>query len=107
MVSLNILYPKTEGAQFDWNYYLNSHMPLSIKLHGAALKGLTISKGKEGIDAAPVAYMAATTMLFESVDSFLKAFMPHADTLQGDMKNYTNVQPVIQFSEVVLQIPEQ
>lgn len=103
MIQLNILYPKTESAGFDWEYYLNTHMPLSIKLHGAALKGITIAKGLEGIEAAPVAYVALTTMLFESVDSFMDAFMPHAEILQGDMKNYTNIQPVIQFSEVALQ----
>lgn len=103
MIQLNIIYPKSENAHFDWDYYLNTHMPLSIKLHGAALKGVTIAKGMEGIEAAPVAYVAVTTMLFESVDAFLQAFMPHAETLQGDMKNYTNIQPVIQFSDVMLQ----
>jgi uncharacterized protein (TIGR02118 family) len=102
MIQLNILYPKTENAQFDWDYYLNTHMPMSIRLHGAALKGITIAKGSDGIEAAPVVYVAVTNMLFETVDSFLEAFMPHAETLQGDMKNYTNIQPVIQFSEVVL-----
>jgi len=103
MVQLNIIYPKTENATFDWDYYLNTHMPMSIKLHGPALKGITIAKGIEGIEAAPVVYVAVTNMLFESVESFLEAFMPHAETLQGDMKNYTNIQPVIQFSEVMLQ----
>jgi uncharacterized protein (TIGR02118 family) len=103
MVQLNILYPKTADAYFEWDYYLKTHMPLSVKLHGAALKGLTIVKGIEGLEATPVAFVAITTMLFDSVDAFLQAFMPHAETLQGDMKNYTNIQPVIQFSEVVLQ----
>lgn len=103
MIQLNILYPKTEGATFDWDYYLATHMPMSIRLHGDALKGVTIVKGMESIEAAPVAYVALTTMLFESVDAFLKAFMPHAETLQGDMKAYTNIQPVIQFSEVAMQ----
>ena len=103
MIQLNIIYPKIENAQFDWDYYLNTHMPMSIQLHGAALKGVTISKGIEGLEAAPVAYVAITTMLFDSVDSFLQAFLPHAETLQGDMKNYTNITPVIQFSKPVLQ----
>jgi len=103
MVQLNILYPKKENATFDWDYYLNTHMPLSIKLHGEALKGVSIVKGLEGIEAAPIAYVAITTLLFESVDSFIEAFTPHAEILRGDMKNYTNIEPVIQFSEVVLE----
>ena len=103
MVQLNILYPKTEGVHFDWDYYLNVHMPLSVKLQGTALKSVTIVRGLEGIEAAPVAYVALTTILYDSVAAFVAAFMPHAETLQGDIKNYTNVQPVIQFSEIVLQ----
>ena len=102
VIQLNIIYPKQENAQFDWDYYLNIHMPMSIKLHGEALKAVSIAKGIEGIESAPVAYLALTTMQFESVQSFIDAFTPHAEILQGDMKNYTNIQPVIQFSEIVL-----
>lgn len=103
MVQLNIVYPKTKNAGFDWDYYLNVHMPMSIKLHGEALKSVSIAKGIEGLEETPVAYVAVTTMLFESVAAFAEAFLPHAETLQGDMKNYTSIHPIIQFSEVVLQ----
>jgi hypothetical protein len=34
------------------------------------------------------------------VESFLAAFGPHADTLQGDIPNYTDVAPMIQFNEM-------
>ncbi len=58
MIQLNILYQAKENAMFDWEYYLNTHMPLSIKLHGQALKGVTIAKGLAGIQDAPVAHVA-------------------------------------------------
>ena len=104
MVQLSILYPKKENAKFDWDYYLNIHMPLSIKLHGAALKGVTIAKGLDtSIEGVPVLYTAVTSMLFDSINSFVEAFTPHAAILQGDIKNYTDIEPVIQFSEVVIQ----
>lgn len=41
-------------------------------------------------------------MTFDAVESFIAAFTPHAATLQGDMPNYTNIVPVIQFNEVLL-----
>jgi hypothetical protein len=28
--------------------------------------------------------------------------MPHAGELQGDMRNYTDIAPVIQFNEVLI-----
>lgn len=77
-------------------------MPLSIKLHGDALKGITIARGLVEVDVVPVKYIAITSMLFESVDSFMEAFTPHAAVLQGDMKNYTNIEPVIQFNEIIM-----
>ncbi len=102
MIQLNILYPKKENSLFNWDYYLHVHMPLSIKLQGSFIKGVSIAKGLEGVEAAPVAYMAVTVILYNSVEDFMKAFMPHAAVLQGDMKNYTNSEPVIQFSETVM-----
>ncbi len=101
MVLLSILYPKKDDETFDWDYYLNTHMPMSIRLQGEALKEVTITKGVDRVEGAPVAFVAITNMLFETVNSFVEAFTPHAEILQGDMKNYTNIQPVIQFSEVV------
>ncbi len=101
MVQLSILYAKKEDATFDWDYYLNTHMPMSIRLQGEALKKVTIAKGLEGIEGVPVVFAAITNMMYDSVNSFIEAFTPHAEVLQGDMKNYTNIQPVIQFSEVV------
>jgi hypothetical protein len=32
----------------------------------------------------------------------IEAFTPHASVLQGDMPNYTDVAPTIQFNEVLI-----
>jgi uncharacterized protein (TIGR02118 family) len=39
-------------------------------------------------------------LYFETVDAFQTAFGPHTEAIMGDIPNYTNVQPVIQISEV-------
>jgi uncharacterized protein (TIGR02118 family) len=39
-------------------------------------------------------------LAFDSVDAFQAAFGPHAAAIMGDIPNYTNVQPVVQISEV-------
>jgi hypothetical protein len=41
-------------------------------------------------------------LFFESVDDFHKAFDPNATSIMGDIPNYTNVQPVIQVGEVMI-----
>ena len=32
----------------------------------------------------------------------MAAFMPHAETLQNDMVNYTGIVPIIQINEVLI-----
>ncbi len=39
---------------------------------------------------------------FTSPEDFLAAFLPHAEVLQGDMPNYTDIVPVIQFNELLI-----
>ncbi len=106
MVRISILYPNTESARFDLDYYLERHMPLSIKLLGAhpGYRGVTVERGLGGtVPGSQPAYLAMCHFLFSSVEDFLAAFMHNAPTLQGDMANYTDVEPVIQFNEVLIQ----
>ena len=37
---------------------------------------------------------------FETVEDFIAAFSPHSAELQGDIANYTDIQPIIQINEV-------
>jgi uncharacterized protein (TIGR02118 family) len=53
----------------------------------------------QGTDAA---YIAMCHFLFNSAEDFMAAFMPHAAVLQDDMPNYTDIEPVIQISEVLI-----
>ena len=34
MIRLSVLYPKTDGATFDHDYYRDSHVPLAVKTWG-------------------------------------------------------------------------
>jgi uncharacterized protein (TIGR02118 family) len=42
---------------------------------------------------------------FDSAEVFATAFAPHAAELQRDAPNYTNIQPVVQISEVLIGKP--
>ena len=44
-------------------------------------------------------FFAICSFVCESREAFETAFFPHMPELQGDAPNYTDVQPVIQFSE--------
>ena len=105
MIKISILYPNYKGSRFDIRYYIDTHMPLSIGFLSAhpGFKGVSVEQGLggalPGIDAA---YIAMCHFLFDSVESFLSAFTPHAEILQGDMPNYTDIVPIIQVNEVLI-----
>jgi uncharacterized protein (TIGR02118 family) len=103
MVKVSILYPRKDGATFNMNYYLDSHMPMARQKLGAACKGVAVEQGLAGgAPGAPPTYAAMGHLLFDSVESFQVAFGPHAATIMADIPNFSTVEPVIQISEVKL-----
>jgi len=105
MIKISILYPNTPGSRFDLRYYAETHMPMSIGLLGAhpGFKGVSVEQGLGGvIPGSEAAYVAMCHFLFDSLEDFIAAFTPHADVLQGDMPNYTDIEPVIQFNAVLI-----
>lgn len=102
MLKVTILYPNDEGKTFDMDYYSKNHMPMLEELFGDAMKKLEIDKGIAGrTPEDKVPYLAIGYLYFDSLEQYGKAFAPHADTIVGDIPNYTNIQPIIQISEVV------
>ncbi len=105
MIKISILYPNNKAARFDMRYYLDTHMPLAIELLSAhpGFKGVSVDRGLGGlISGVDATHVAMCHFLFDSTESFLEAFTPHATVLQGDIPNYTDIEPVIEINEVVL-----
>ena len=101
MIRISIFYPNKEGGRFDTDYYINKHMPMSIEKQGTALKGISIELGLDDeLPGTQTPYIAMCHLLYDSVEAFQLAFRPHAEELTRDMINYTNIEPVIQVSEV-------
>jgi hypothetical protein len=48
MITVNVLYPNKDGAEFDMNYYLTSHLPMLQRVLGSALKGCIVEQGLGG-----------------------------------------------------------
>jgi len=101
MIKVSVLYPNSEGSNFNMDYYCNSHMPMVQEKLGSALKGVAVEQGLGGAEpGASATYAAMGHLLFESVEAFQTAFGPHANAIMADIPNYTDVQPTIQVSEV-------
>ena len=105
MIKVTLLYPNGDGKTFDMDYYKNTHMPMVARLLGDSLKMLAIDKGLAGRtpdDAIP--NLAVGYLYFDKLSAYQNSFGPNAEQIVNDIPNYTNIQPIVQVSEVV-QIP--
>jgi uncharacterized protein (TIGR02118 family) len=94
MIRLSVLYPATEGATFDHDYYREKHVPLAVRTWG--LDGAEIDKGVDG------PYVAAVHFKFESAEALQAALAAEGTgDVQADIANYTSITPVLQTSEMV------
>jgi uncharacterized protein (TIGR02118 family) len=101
MIKVAIFYPNGEGKTFDMDYYSTKHMPMAASLFGESLKAMSIDKGlASGTPDTPVPYLAIGYFFFDTMASFQSAMGPNSPKLRADVPNYTNIQPVIQVSEV-------
>jgi uncharacterized protein (TIGR02118 family) len=101
MIRVRFFYPNRAGSRFDAEYYINVHMPLAIRLLGPTLKHVSAEIGISGaMPNQPPPNAAMCAFDFETVQAFTDAVMPHYRELQADIPNYTDIEPVVQISEI-------
>lgn len=101
LFKVEILYPNGEGKTFDMDYYESKHMPMVAAFLGKNLKFYEIDKGIAGRTANDkVPYIAVGYFYVKNVAEYNKTIGENREAIIGDIKNYTNIQPVIQISEV-------
>lgn len=102
MIKVTILYPNGEGKTFDMDYYTKKHMPLMAVFFADGLKHLAIDKGiASGRPDTPLPFLAIGYLYFDKLSDYEKALALHVTEIRADFPNYTNIQPVVQISEVI------
>ncbi len=94
MISVLIMYPKTEDSTFDMDYYTSTHMPMLADALGDACKGWGASTTK-GRDWAAYGWA-----MVESQEAFDAAMAKAGAQIMADVPNYTNVAPQMVIGEV-------
>ncbi|HSI56021.1 MAG TPA: EthD family reductase [Ideonella sp.] len=103
MIKVSVFYPHSAGARFDHDYYRDQHMPLVKAKMGEHCKYYTVDKGLAGgMPGSPPVYVGMCHIFCDSVEAFQAGFGPHAKEILADIPNYTDLQPVLQISEVVV-----
>lgn len=96
MIRMSVYYPASDGANFDHDYYRDSHIPLCLSTWGLDPAAAQIDKGIDG------PHVAAVHFTFDSADALQGAMASEGTgAIMADVANYTTIQPVIQVSEIV------
>ena len=102
MIRVSVLYPQKEGARFDHEYYARQHIPFVRETLGPfGMVRTEVDKGIDGGSGEPPLFVAVAHLIFESLDHFQEAFASVGDQLMADIPNYTDIEPQVQFSEMV------
>ena len=103
MTKVIVLYPSGKDKTFDMDYYVNKHIPMVAGLLGDAVKAASVEKGI-GSDqpGVPAPYAAVGNLYFDSVEAFQNSFGANAEAIIADVPNYTNIEPVVVVSEVMM-----
>lgn len=92
MIRVSVMYPKSDGATFDMEYYKTKHMEIVDR---------TMKPSKweidQGVDGP---YLAVGHLFYDSMEA-LGAGMGDASEAMADVANFTNAQAAMQISEVV------
>ena len=77
-------------------------MPMVQALLGDIVTRIEVERGVSGGQAGAPAYVAVGNLYCESLEAFQAAYAPHAQAIREDIRNYTQIRPLVQVSEVVL-----
>ncbi len=99
MIKVSVMYPYREGARFDLDYYLQSHVPMVRNFLGAACLRCEVDQGLAAPNATP-AYVAMAHFYCHSIGDFQSSLEPYQTLIRSDVANYTDLQPVRHISEV-------
>jgi uncharacterized protein (TIGR02118 family) len=98
---VTILYPNGDDKTFDMDYYEKKHMPMMAGFLGSNLKFYEIDKGIAGrTPTDKVLFVAIGYFYINDVAEYNKAIAQNRDAVISDIKKYTNIQPVVQVSEI-------
>ena len=104
MVKISILYPNRQGARFDFDYYTQRHLPMvKERLGPLGLSNITVDKGMGGLaPGSPAVYLTVASLQFTSIEALQQGLAAHGAEILGDIPNYTDIQPVMQVSEILM-----
>lgn len=98
MQRVTVVYPNKTDATFNFDYYTKKHVPWVASLVG---KSIEVRRGISSATGSPAAFLCIATILVDSIAEFQTVFAKHGAEILADVPKYTNIEPIVQFDEVL------
>ncbi len=102
MQCTTVLYPNKPGAHFDFDYYVNKHIPMALKLVGNGIARTEVRKGLAAPDGSPPAFLCLACIWIGDSAEYQAKFAQHGSKIMADVANFTNVAPIVQTDESLI-----
>jgi uncharacterized protein (TIGR02118 family) len=98
MQLVTVTYPSKADAKFDFDYYMKKHIPFVARLVG---KSIEVRRGISSPTGSHATFVCVATIPIDSVAAFHAIFARHGAEILADIPKYTNIEPIIQFDEIL------
>ncbi|MCU1300356.1 MAG: hypothetical protein JWQ87_640 [Candidatus Sulfotelmatobacter sp.] len=98
MQCVTVVYPNKANSKFDFDYYMKKHIPL---VEGLVGKSIEVRRGMSSVTGSPAAFVCVAAIPIDSMAAFQAVLAQHGTEILADIPNYTNIEPLIQFDEVL------
>jgi uncharacterized protein (TIGR02118 family) len=98
---MTIVYENSPDVRFDFDYYINTHMPLIMRLYGKSISRFELRRGTPGADGTPPPYVATITIWIADPAAFDAAAVEHQAGLRADVPKFTNATLIAQRDRIV------
>jgi uncharacterized protein (TIGR02118 family) len=98
MQRVTVLYPNKDGAHFNFEYYAKKHVPWVARLTGNSIE---VRRGISSATGTPAPFVCLATIHVNSINEFQSVFAKHGTEILADIPNYTNIEPFVQFDEIL------
>lgn len=97
-----VAYPRQPDAPFDFAYFATQHVPMFARHLGANCVRYEVHKPLEAPGAPAPQFGAVAYFWVRSGEEFGAALQRHSQEIYPDIANFTTIEPLRQWSEIVV-----
>ena len=101
MIRVMALYPNSQGAWLDFEYYRDQHMSKVRACFAGRARELRAESGLSNPKTGePPDYLAIGHLVVDALEDWYEVMATNKQELLGDVANYTNIAPRMLYTKV-------